>query len=90
MLKLGELLIKKGVVTQAQLEVALREHTKTGELLGKSLVRMGFISEEQLLMTLAEQLSIQFIPSLKDKAVPEQVIKAVPARFVWHYKFMPL
>jgi type II secretory ATPase GspE/PulE/Tfp pilus assembly ATPase PilB-like protein len=90
MLKLGELLIKKGVVTQAQLEVALREHTKTGELLGKSLVRLGFISEEQLLMTLAEQLSIQFIPSLKDKAVPDQVIKAVPARFVWHYKFMPL
>ncbi|MEK7849452.1 MAG: ATPase, T2SS/T4P/T4SS family [Candidatus Omnitrophota bacterium] len=90
MLKLGELLIKKGVVTQAQLEVALREHNKTGELLGKSLVRLGFISEEQLLMTLAEQLSIQFIPSLKDKAVPNQVIKAVPARFVWHYKFMPL
>lgn len=90
MLKLGELLIKKGVVTQAQLEVALREHNKTGELLGKSLVRLGFISEEQLLMTLAEQLSIQFIPSLKDKTVPEQVIKAVPARFVWHYKFMPL
>ncbi len=90
MLKLGELLIKKGVVTQAQLEVALREHTKTGELLGKSLVRLGFITEEQLLMTLAEQLSIQFIPSLKDKTVPDQVIKAVPARFVWHYKFMPL
>lgn len=90
MLKLGELLIKKGVVTQAQLEVALREHNKTGELLGKSLVRLGFISEEQLLMTLAEQLSIQFIPSLKDKTVPNQVIKAVPARFVWHYKFMPL
>ncbi|OIO36234.1 MAG: hypothetical protein AUJ74_03190 [Candidatus Omnitrophica bacterium CG1_02_44_16] len=90
MLKLGELLIKKGVVTQAQLEVALREHNKTGELLGKSLVRLGIISEEQLLMALAEQLSIQFIPSLKDKTVPDQVIKAVPARFVWHYKFMPL
>ncbi len=90
MLKLGELLIKKGVISKGQLDVALREHNKTGELLGKALVRLGFITEEQLLMTLAEQLSIQFIPNLKDKVVPDEVIKSVPARFVWHYKFMPL
>ena len=90
MLKLGELLIKKGVLSQGQLDLALREHNKTGELLGKALIRLGFISEEQLLMTLAEQLSIQYIPNLKDKTVSEDVIKAVPARFVWHYKFMPL
>ncbi len=90
MLKLGELLINKNIISQGQLDVALREHERTGELLGKALVRLGFISEEQLLMTLAEQLSIQFVPSLKSKPVPEEVIKAVPARFVWHYKFMPI
>ena len=90
MLKLGELLIKKGVGTQGQLDLALREHNKTGELLGKALIRLGFISEEQLLMTLAEQLSIQYIPSLKNKVISDEVIKSVPARFVWHYRFMPL
>jgi type II secretion system protein E len=90
MLKLGELLIKKGVLTQGQLDLALREHNKSGELLGKALIRLGFITEEQLLMTLAEQLSIQYVPSLKDRTIPDEVIKAVPARFVWHYKFMPL
>jgi type II secretory ATPase GspE/PulE/Tfp pilus assembly ATPase PilB-like protein len=90
MLKLGELLIKKAVINQGQLDMALREHNRTGELLGKALVRLGFITEEQLLLTLAEQLSIQFIPSLKNRTIPEEVIKAVPARFVWHYKFMPL
>ncbi len=90
MLKLGELLIKKAVISQGQLDIAVREHERTGELLGRALVRLGFITEEQLLVTLAEQLSIQFIPNLKDKVIPEDVIKAVPARFVWHYKFMPL
>lgn len=90
MLKLGELLIKKGVISQGQLDVALREHDKSGELLGKALIRLGFITEEQLLMTLADQLSIHYIPSLKNKSIPDEVIKAVPARFVWHYKFMPL
>ena len=90
MLKLGELLIKRGVLSQAQLDLALREHNKTGELLGKALIRFGFITEEQLLKTLAEQLSIQYVSNLKNKVVPDDVIKAVPARFVWHYKFMPL
>ncbi len=90
MLKLGELLIKKGVLTQGQLDLALRENQKTGELLGKSLIRMGYITEEQLLMSLADQLSLHFISNLKEKAIPDEVIKAVPARFVWHYKFVPL
>ena len=90
MLKLGELLIKRGVLSQKQLDVALREHEKTGELLGKALIRLGFITEEQLLVTLAELLSIQYVPSLKNKKISEAVVKAVPPRFVWHYKFMPL
>ncbi len=90
MLKLGEILVKKGIVNQAQIDVAVREHDKTGEFLGKVLIRMGFITEDQLLMTLAEQLSLQYFSSLKDKVIPPEVVKAVPARFVWHYKFMPL
>jgi type II secretory ATPase GspE/PulE/Tfp pilus assembly ATPase PilB-like protein len=90
MLKLGELLIKRGVLSEKQLDVALREHEKSGELLGKALIRLGFITEEQLLVTLAEQLSIQYVPSLKNRKISDAVIKAVPARFVWHYKFMPL
>ena len=90
MLKLGELLIRRGILTQTQLDMALSEHHRSGELLGKALIRLGFISEEQLLTTLAEQLAIPFVPSLKDRKIAEDMIQKVPARFVWHYKFMPL
>jgi len=54
------------------------------------LVRMRLITPEQLLKTLAEQMALPFYPSLKDLPVADEVIKAVPAKFVWHYKFMPL
>jgi len=90
MLKLGELLIRRGILTQAQLDMALSEHHRTGELLGRAMIRLGFISEEQLLTTLAEQLAIPFVPSLKERKIADDVIQKVPARFVWHYKFMPL
>ncbi len=90
MWKLGDLLIQKGILTQEQLELALKEAKATGELIGKALVRMKFISNKQLLQTLGEQLSVPFYDTLKDIVIPPEVIKTVPAKFVWHYQFMPL
>ncbi|RLE40374.1 type II secretion system protein GspE, partial [Candidatus Woesearchaeota archaeon] len=90
MAKIGEILVEKGLVSAEQLKEAFRESKRSGELIGKTLVRMRLITEEVLLEVLAEQLGLTFYPSLKDIVVPDNVIKVVPPRFVWHYKFMPL
>ena len=44
-LRLGEILVSKGIITSDQLEIALVEQKKSSELLGKILVRLGFASE---------------------------------------------
>jgi len=44
-LRLGEILVKQGVATQDQIEIALTEQKKSHELLGKILVRLGFATE---------------------------------------------
>ena len=88
--KIGELLIQKGIITSKQLEEALLESKKSGEIIGKTLVRLKFVTQEQLLETLAVQLGLSYYPSLKDMAIPAEIIKQVPAKFVWYYKFMPL
>ncbi|MFA5374020.1 MAG: ATPase, T2SS/T4P/T4SS family, partial [Candidatus Omnitrophota bacterium] len=85
-----EILIKKGMVSQEQLNAALEESRKTGEIIGKVMVRKGLITHEQLLEVLAEQLYLPFHASLREAVVSDDVVKAVPAKFVWHYKFMPL
>jgi len=90
MSKIGELLIQKGIITSKQLEEALLESKKSGEIIGKTLVRLKFVTQEQLLETLAVQLGLSYYPSLKDMAIPAEIIKQVPAKFVWYYKFMPL
>jgi len=90
MAKIGEMLVQKGLITPEQLLLAIGESRKSGEIIGKTLVAMKLITEEQLLKTLGEQLGLPFYPSLKDIVVPDEVIKAVPAKFVWHYKFIPL
>lgn len=90
MARIGELLIERGFLTPAQLQESLEESKRTGEILGRVLVKMGFVGQHQILMTLAEQMGLTCYASLKGFEVSAEVIKAVPAKFVWHYKFMPL
>jgi type II secretory ATPase GspE/PulE/Tfp pilus assembly ATPase PilB-like protein len=89
-LKLGEILIEKGIASPQQIDMALKESKRTGEVLGKVLVKTNIISEKQLLEVLGEQLDLEFKPALTTADINKDAVKAVPARLIWHYKFMPL
>lgn len=90
MAKIGEILIQKGAITTKQLNVAIEESKKKKEVIGKTLMRLNFVTEAQLLEVLGEQLGLVFCPSLKTLKIPQEVINEVPVKFVWHYKFMPI
>lgn len=87
--QIGEILIEKKLVTADELHRALVEQEKTGAFLGSTLLKMGYISEEQLLRSLSEQLNVPFV-NLKDVAIDPAIVKKVPARLVQHYKVMPI
>ncbi|MDP3791107.1 MAG: GspE/PulE family protein [Candidatus Omnitrophota bacterium] len=89
-MKIGDILVQKGLITQAELDKALKASQKSGDILGKTLVRLGLITEEKLLEILAEQLCLPYYPNLKDISISPDLIQRVPAKFVLHYKFMPL
>ena len=84
-MKLGEMLISKGLITSEQLKAALAKQRTSGEFLGEALVKMGFLKEEILLQALSEQLNIPYI-SLKDITIDPLALKKMPAKFAWHYK----
>ncbi|MFA6356490.1 MAG: ATPase, T2SS/T4P/T4SS family [Candidatus Omnitrophota bacterium] len=88
-LRLGDILVEKKIITGYELEQAVKEQQKTKEALGSVLVRMGFISERQLLQILAEQQGIPFV-EFKDIKIDEKAVKSVPAKFAVHYKVMPI
>ncbi len=88
-LRLGEILIQKKLITPQALEHGLVEQKKSGELLGRVLVRLGYLSERQLLEGLAAHLQLPIV-SIKQLTVDEQAIKKVPVRFAWHYRCMPV
>ena len=87
---LGEILIQKKIITPEQLEIALREQKKTGELLGLTLLRLGFVSEEAAyLPILAEHFGVAYVP-LKETVISPEAISKIPAKFAYHYKVMPV
>jgi type IV pilus assembly protein PilB len=86
---IGELLVQKKLITVEQLEQALGEQKETGGLLGAILVKSGFIIEEKLYEALSEQFGTEYV-KLKDIDIPHSAIEKVPAKFVTHYKLIPI
>ena len=87
---LGELLVKKGVITTQQLQDALEEQKKTGEPLGAVLIRLGIVNEEQaILPSLAEKFNIGFV-TIKTNTIAQEALSRLPAKAVNHYKVFPI
>lgn len=57
-IKIGDLLVKAGVITELQLKAALAEQQQWGGKLGDILVRMEFLTEEVLVRALSKQTGI--------------------------------
>lgn len=66
--RLGEILVEKKLITQAQLDECLEEQKTTKEYLGGMLVRKKIVGEEQLMRALSEQFNIPFV-RLRDQNI---------------------
>ncbi|MCX5713884.1 MAG: type II secretion system protein GspE, partial [Candidatus Omnitrophica bacterium] len=86
---IGEMLVSEGLITSEQLDAALREQKKSGELICTILVRLGLVTEEKALNVLSRQLNIPYI-KLKDRDIDSLIISKVPAKFASHYKIIPI
>lgn len=60
-IRIGDLLVKNGVITEAQLQQALTRQKASGQRLGKMLISLGYVGEDQFLEFLSEQLNIPFV-----------------------------
>ena len=52
--RFGELLIRDGTVTEEQISEGLKAQAQSGERLGQCLRRLGYLTEESYLASLAE------------------------------------
>ena len=86
---IGEMLIDEKAITPEQLDIALKEQKKANKFICQVIVDLGFATEEKVFIVLSKQLGIPYI-RIKDKKIEKSVIEKVPAKFVSHYKLMPI
>jgi len=87
--RLGELLVNKGLITSKQLDAALQEQKISGNKLGTSLVKLGFITEKNLVSFLSKHYGVPAI-DLAEIQVDQDTIKMIPADVVYKYQILPI
>ena len=86
---LGQLLVDRGVISEEQLQKALRRQKETGTLLGITLMELGYISEETMFLPIvAGQWGVDFV-NLKEIKIPSSTLSYIPAKLASHYKVIP-
>jgi type IV pilus assembly protein PilB len=87
--RLGEILVKESLITADQLKLALEHQGQHGGRLGTSLMKLGFITDDEITEVLSRQYGVPSI-NLKYYEVDPTVIKLIPQDTAVRYQIVPL
>ncbi|MHB1658687.1 MAG: GspE/PulE family protein [Acidithiobacillus sp.] len=88
-IRLGDLLVQNGIITAAQLDMALTQQRGSGRKLGQELIAQHLVTEEDLLNFLARQLHLERI-DLSRQALDPQLVSRLPESLARRYRAIPL
>lgn len=87
--RLGQLLLREGVITQEQLDAALAVQKTAGGKLGHILVEQRVVEEEEIARTLAEQKGLEYV-SLPMFPIDRDAASLIPARVAKRSLIIPI
>ena len=87
--RLGDLLVKEKVITQEQLDQALKVQKESGTRLGSILVKLGYLSDEDVTNFLSRQYGVPAI-NLAYFEIDPTVVKLIPYETAKRYQILPL
>lgn len=85
----GTVLLEKGILTEKQLELARRRHSRQQVPLHRAVVDLSLASEEETHRALAEVNNLEFV-DLEKVEVTEELLKMVPVKIALHFRFVPV
>ncbi len=87
-IRLGDLLVETGWITEEQLQRALAKQKERNKKLGEILVDEGFITEDDIAVALSNQLNIEIV-DLQNINVDKSVTQLVPVNILKKYTMIP-
>jgi type IV pilus assembly protein PilB len=87
--RIGELLLKERRITPSQLQEALSQQKSQGGKLGATLVKLGYVTDEEITALLSKQYAVPSI-ALSQFEIDSTILKLVPAETAQKYQIVPL
>jgi len=85
--QLGELLVERGIINEAQLEKAIKLQKDKGGLIGQILVMLGFAKEEEIAQALTVQYGFPYLP-LECYEMNSEAVKMIPENVCVQYNLI--
>ncbi len=88
-LRLGEILLKHSLITKEQLDKALEVQKANGGKLGTNLVKLGYVTEEDITRCLSKQFGVPSV-NLSFFEIDSSVLELVPSEVCRKYDLIPV
>ncbi|HBD07698.1 MAG TPA: type II secretion system protein GspE, partial [Syntrophobacteraceae bacterium] len=87
--KIGEILVKEGLISTEQLNQAIDSQQNSGDMLGSIITKLGFIDEIVLVEFLSKQFQSPAIDPLR-LGISKDTLDLLPAKLVQKYQVIPI
>ena len=88
-IRIGDLLIEQGLITQEQLNMALADQRTSGRKLGRTLIELGMVEEKDIRNILSSQLNIPYVNLSHFKFNPD-LVRLLPETLARRYRSIVL
>ena len=87
--RLKQILVNEGVITKEKLGVAELEAQREKEPMRKTLIKLGFVTEEQIIRLIEEKMNIPHV-DIKNYTLDRKVLELIPEKIARRYEIIPL
>ncbi len=87
--RIGDVLMEKGYITEEQLQEALAKQKERGALLGETIVALGFVSQQTLIDVLTEQIGVEYV-DLRKYDIDDEVVHMIEEPFARKARLIPI
>ncbi len=88
-MNLSHLLTSHGLLTESQLNDAMSLQRAEGLRLDRAIVQLGFLTEQQLLELMAQQLHLPMV-RLQELTITPEILRALPSKVVYRKRLVPV
>lgn len=86
---LGQMLVRSGVISPAELDEALKNQVIFGTRLGTSLIELGYLTEQELATFLSKKLHVPSVPADELFRIPPETLALIPPDRVQKHQVIP-